>query len=59
MSEGGRAAVKANDQVFSKAEASAMKKRINELERLLSRKSMESKFSKKRKLGSFFGRGKY
>lgn len=41
MSEGGRTAVKANDQVVSKAEAKAMKKRIRELERLLGRKTME------------------
>lgn len=41
MSEGGRTAVKANDQVVSNAEAKAMKKRIRELERLLGRKTME------------------
>lgn len=41
MSEGGRTAVKANDQVISNAEAKAIKKRIRELERLLGRKTME------------------
>jgi len=41
MSEGGKTAIQANDQVVSIAEARAMKKRIRELERLLGRKTME------------------
>ena len=41
MSEGGKTAIKANDQVISAAEARSMKKRIRELERLLGRKTME------------------
>lgn len=41
MSEGGKTAIKSNDQVVSKAEARAMKKRIRDLERMLGRKTME------------------
>jgi transposase len=41
MTEGGKTAIRANDQVVSAAEARAMKKRIRELERLLGRKTME------------------
>ena len=41
MSEGGKTAIKSNDQVVFKAEARAMKKRIRDLERMLGRKTME------------------
>ena len=41
MTEGGKTAIQANDQVVSAAEARAMKKRIRDLERLLGRKTME------------------
>ena len=41
MIEGGKVAIKADDQVVGASELRAMKKRIRELERLLGRKTME------------------
>jgi transposase len=41
MSEGGKVAVQADDQVVSVSENRALKKRVRELERLLGRKTME------------------
>lgn len=41
MSEGGKVAVQADDQVVSASESRALKKRVRELERLLGRKTME------------------
>lgn len=41
MSEGGKVAIKADDQVVGASELRTMKKRIRELERLLGRKTME------------------
>jgi len=41
MSEGGKVAVQADDQVVSASENRALKKRVRELERLLGRKTME------------------
>ena len=41
MSEGGKVAVQADDQVVSVSEARALKKRVRELERLLGKKTME------------------
>lgn len=41
MSEGGKKAVAADDQVVSAAEVRALKKQVRELERLLGKKTME------------------
>ena len=41
MSEGGKVAVQADDQVVSAGEARALKKRVRDLERLLGKKTME------------------
>jgi len=41
MSEGGKVAVQADDQVVSASENRALKKRVRELERLLGKKTME------------------
>ena len=41
MSEGGKVAVQADDQVVSASETRALKKRVRELERLLGKKTME------------------
>jgi transposase len=41
VSEGGKVAVQADDQVVSVSETRALKKRVRELERLLGRKTME------------------
>jgi len=41
MSEGGKVAVQADDQVVRASEARALKKRVRELERLLGKKTME------------------
>lgn len=41
MSDGGKVAIQADDQVVSAAETKALKKRIRDLERLLGRKTME------------------
>lgn len=41
MSDGGKVAIQADDQVMSAAEAKALKKLIRDLERLLARKMME------------------
>lgn len=41
MSEGGKKAVAADDQVVSASEVRALKKQIRELERLLGKKTME------------------
>ncbi len=41
MSEGGKVAVQADDRVVSAAEARALRKRVQDLERLLGKKTME------------------
>ena len=41
MSEGGRAAVRADDEVVPAAELRRLEERVRELERLLGRKTME------------------
>lgn len=41
MSEGGKTAVRAGEEVVSASELRALKKRMRELERLLGRKTME------------------
>lgn len=41
MIEGGKTAVQAEGEVVSKAELKALRKRVNQLERLLGRKTME------------------
>ena len=41
MSEGGKTAVQADDQVVSASEFRALKKQVRELERLLGKKTME------------------
>jgi transposase len=41
MSEGGKVAIEANDQVVGASEVRALKKRIRDLERLLGKKTME------------------
>jgi len=41
MSDGGKVAIQADDQVVSVSENRALKKRVRELERLLGRKTME------------------
>ena len=41
MSEGGKAAIEANDHVVGASEVRALKKRIRDLERLLGKKTME------------------
>lgn len=41
MIEGGRTVVRAEDEVVSKVELKALQKRINQLERLLGRKTLE------------------
>mgnify|MGYP007111632513 CR=1 FL=1 len=41
MSEGGKVAVQADDQVVSASENRALKKRVRELGRLLGKKTME------------------
>ena len=42
MSEGGKTAIEANDEVVSVAEVKALKKRIRQLERVLGNKTLES-----------------
>ena len=41
MSDGGKVAVQADDQVVSASESKALKKRIRDLERILGKKTME------------------
>ena len=41
MSEGGKVAVQADEEVVSASENRALKKRVRELERLLGKKTME------------------
>jgi len=41
MSEGGKVAVQADEQVVSVSEAKSLKKRVRELERILGKKTME------------------
>lgn len=41
MSEGGKVAVQADEQVVSASEAKSLKKRVRELERILGKKTME------------------
>jgi len=41
MSEGGKTAIEANDEVVSVAEVKALKKRIRQLERVLGNKTLE------------------
>ncbi|WP_243438462.1 IS3 family transposase [Fundidesulfovibrio soli] len=55
MSEGGKVAVQADDQVVSASEARALKKRVRELERLLGKKTMEVEILKE---GIKIARGK-
>ena len=47
MSEGGKTAIEANDEVVSVAEVKALKKRIRQLERVLGKKRWKWKSSKK------------
>lgn len=46
MAEGGKEAIKADDQVVSSAEVRALEKRIRELERVLGRKTLENEILK-------------
>ena len=46
MSEGGKVAVQADEEVVSVSENRALKKRVRELERLLGKKTMESEILK-------------
>lgn len=46
MIEGGKKAIKANDEVVSAAEVRELKKRIRELERVLGRKTLENEILK-------------
>ena len=46
MTEGGKEAIKANDEVVSAAEVRELKKRIRELERVLGRKTLENEILK-------------
>lgn len=46
MSDGGKAAVQADDLVVSIGESNALKKRIRDLERLLGKKTMEAEILK-------------
>lgn len=46
MSDGGKAAVQADDKVVSISESKALKKRIRDLERLLGKKTMEAEILK-------------
>lgn len=46
MSEGGKQAIKADDDVVSVAEIKELKKRIRELERVLGRKTLENEILK-------------
>ena len=42
MAEGGKEAVRADDEVVAKAEVLALQKRIRELERVLGKKTLEN-----------------
>ena len=42
MAEGGREAVRADDEVVASAEVKALEKRIRELERVLGKKTLEN-----------------
>src|SRR5450631_1972510 len=42
MSEGGKAAIQADDEVVAKAEILALQKRVRELERVLGKKTLEN-----------------
>ncbi len=46
MAEGGKEAIKADDQVVSSAEVRALEKRIRELERVLGKKTLENEILK-------------
>lgn len=46
MSEGGKQAIKADDDVVAAAEVRELKKRIRELERVLGRKTLENEILK-------------
>jgi len=46
MADGGKEAIKANDEVVSAAEVRELKKRIRELERVLGRKTLENEILK-------------
>ena len=46
MSEGGKVAVQADEEVVSVSENRALKKRVRELERLLGKKTMEAEILK-------------
>jgi transposase len=42
MNEGGKEAIRADDEVVSKAELLALQKRVRELERVLGKKTLEN-----------------
>lgn len=46
MSEGGKQAIKADDEVVAAAEVRELKKRIRELERVLGKKTLENEILK-------------
>ena len=46
MAEGGKEAIKADEQVVSSAEVRALEKRIRELERVLGKKTLENEILK-------------
>lgn len=46
MSEGGKQAIKADDEVVAAAELRDLKKRVRELERVLGRKTLENEILK-------------
>ena len=46
MAEGGKEAIKADDEVVSSAEVRALEKRIRELERVLGKKTLENEILK-------------
>ena len=50
MSQGGKEAVRADDEVVAASEVRRLEERVRELERLLGRKTMESSCSRKRSI---------
>jgi transposase len=42
MSEGGKEAIRADDEVVAKAEVQSLQRRVRELERVLGKKTMEN-----------------
>jgi len=57
MSEGGKVAVQADDQVVSASEAPALKKWVRKLERLLGKKTLQSQLSLPNRFGVGLGVG--